>query len=176
MCKITVWCQICFHSVKPLYQCNLSVSSLFAAEFFTFLHCNCVSYHNLSCVPQTHSLTHRRAVPGRRKHFDVLLAEHKGRPKEGAKDKEKERNGTGPAKEGGSQRVTSHETASPSKPHCPNGRLLSSLKLRLANAHIPRSDTGNPQVSLCIQQKFADILTLVSVVLSLKRNDVPLSF
>uniref|UniRef100_H3DMB7 Ataxin 7-like 1 n=1 Tax=Tetraodon nigroviridis TaxID=99883 RepID=H3DMB7_TETNG len=62
---------------------------------------------SLTC--KTHSLTHRRAVPGRRKHFD---------------------------------RVASHETASPSKPHCPNGRLLSSLKLRLANAHIPRSDTA----------------------------------
>ncbi|XP_029681608.1 ataxin-7-like protein 1 isoform X2 [Takifugu rubripes] len=91
---------------------------------------------SLTC--KTHSLTHRRAVPGRRKHFDVLLAEHKGRPKEGAKDKEKERDGTAPEKEGGSQRVATQETASPSKPHCPNGRLLSSLKLRLANAHIPR--------------------------------------
>ncbi|KAK1906272.1 Ataxin-7-like protein 1 [Dissostichus eleginoides] len=70
----------------------------------------------------THSLTHRRAVGGRGKHFDVLLAEHKGR-----------------------------ETASPSRPHCTNGRTLSMLKLRLANAHIPRdggrlsSDEGDAE-------------------------------
>lgn len=109
------------------------------------------SFSNLCCLPQTHSLTHRRAVPGRRKHFDILLAEHKGRPKEGPKDKDKEKDSTGTERDGGGQRVASHESASPSKPHCPNGRLLSSLKLRLANAHIPRSDTGNPALIVCIQ-------------------------
>ncbi|XP_029901480.1 ataxin-7-like protein 1 isoform X2 [Myripristis murdjan] len=93
---------------------------------------------SLTC--KTHSLTHRRAVPGRRKHFDILLAEHKGRvkEKEGAKEKDKDREGGQARKEGGSQSVTSQDTASPSKPHCPNGRPLSTLKLRLANAHIPR--------------------------------------
>ncbi|XP_056133840.1 ataxin-7-like protein 1 [Lampris incognitus] len=93
---------------------------------------------SLTC--KTHSLTHRRAVPGRRNHFDVLLAEHKGRAKEkeGAKEKEKEREGVQGRKDSGSHSVTSHETTSPSKPHCPNGRPLSTLKLRLANAHIPR--------------------------------------
>ncbi|XP_036977533.1 ataxin-7-like protein 1 isoform X2 [Acanthopagrus latus] len=90
---------------------------------------------SLTC--KTHSLTHRRAVPGRRKHFDILLAEHKGRPKEGAKDKDKDVT-QGGAKEGGSQINASQETASPGKPHCPNGRPLSTLKLRLANAYIPR--------------------------------------
>lgn len=88
------------------------------------------------CLPQTHSLTHRRAVLGRRKHFDILLAEHKGRPKEGAKEKDKE--GTQGGKEGVSHCVASQETSSPNKPHCHNGRPLSTLKLRLANAHIPR--------------------------------------
>ncbi|XP_060100716.1 ataxin-7-like protein 1 isoform X1 [Heteronotia binoei] len=43
---------------------------------------------SLTC--KTHSLNHRRAVPGRKKQFDVLLAEHKARSreKEVAKDKE----------------------------------------------------------------------------------------
>ncbi|KYO38633.1 ataxin-7-like protein 1 [Alligator mississippiensis] len=43
---------------------------------------------SLTC--KTHSLNHRRAVPGRKKQFDILLAEHKARSreKEGAKDKE----------------------------------------------------------------------------------------
>ncbi|XP_044199453.1 ataxin-7-like protein 1 isoform X2 [Thunnus albacares] len=93
---------------------------------------------SLTC--KTHSLAHRRAVPGRRKHFDILLAEHKGRAKEkeGAKEKEKDREGVQGGKEGGGQSIASQETTCPSKPHCPNGRPLSSLKLRLANAHIPR--------------------------------------
>ncbi|KAL7370898.1 hypothetical protein ABVT39_013744 [Epinephelus coioides] len=93
---------------------------------------------SLTC--KTHSLTHRRAVSGRKKHFDILLAEHKGRAKvnEGVKEKERDRDGSQGGKEGGSQSVTSQETACPSKPHCPNGRPLSTLKLRLANAHIPR--------------------------------------
>ncbi|KAM9771923.1 ataxin-7-like protein 1 isoform 2-T2 [Syngnathus typhle] len=90
---------------------------------------------SLTC--KTHSLTHRRAVPGRRKHFDVLLAEHRGRTKE----KEKDKNGCSPS-------VTSQDVASPSKPHSPNGRPLSTLKLKLANAHIPRvlgTATSMPQ-------------------------------
>lgn len=100
---------------------------------------------SLTC--KTHSLTHRRAVSGRRKHFDILLAEHKGRSKVNEGAKEKEKDGSHGGKEGSSQSSTSQETACPSKPHCPNGRLLSTLKLRLANAHIPRvpgSTTSSP--------------------------------
>ncbi|XP_060885198.1 ataxin-7-like protein 1 isoform X2 [Labrus mixtus] len=93
---------------------------------------------SLTC--KTHSLTHRRAVPGRRKTFDILLAEHKGRAKEKdvVKEKEKDKDASQGGKEGSSQSVLSQETVSPIKPHCPNGRPLSTLKLRLANAHIPR--------------------------------------
>ncbi|XP_054655970.1 ataxin-7-like protein 1 isoform X2 [Dunckerocampus dactyliophorus] len=99
---------------------------------------------SLTC--KTHSLTHRRAVPGRRKHFDILLAEHRGRTKEkeGAKEKDKE------GKDICSPSAESQEAACPRKPHCPNGRPLSTLKLRLANAHIPRvpgisASTPQPQ-------------------------------
>nr|XP_057934605.1 ataxin-7-like protein 1 isoform X2 [Doryrhamphus excisus] len=98
---------------------------------------------SLTC--KTHSLTHRRAVPGRRKHFDILLAEHRGRTKEkeGAKEKDKE------GKNGCSPNAESQEAACPRKPHCPNGRPLSTLKLRLANAHISRvpgtSSASTPQ-------------------------------
>lgn len=93
---------------------------------------------SLTC--KTHSLTYRRAVPGRRKHFDILLAEHKGRAKEkeGSKEKEKDKDRAQGGKESANQSITSQETASPGKSHCPNGRPLSTLKLRLANAHIPR--------------------------------------
>lgn len=39
-------------------------------------------------VPQTHSLSQRRAVPGRRKRFDTLLAEHKNRARERERERE----------------------------------------------------------------------------------------
>ncbi|XP_028256668.1 ataxin-7-like protein 1 isoform X1 [Parambassis ranga] len=98
---------------------------------------------SLTC--KTHSLTQRRAVPGRRKHFDILLAEHKGRAKEkeGSKEKEKEKDGAQGGREASSQSITSQDAACPSKSHCPNGRPFSSLKLRLANAHIPRVPGGS---------------------------------
>lgn len=101
---------------------------------------------SLTC--KTHSLTQRRAVPGRTKHFDILLAEHKGqaKEKEGVKEKEKERDGSHGGKDSLNQSITSHET-SPSKPHCPNGRPLSTLKLRLANAHIPRAPGSTASMS-----------------------------
>ncbi|XP_077357672.1 ataxin-7-like protein 1 isoform X3 [Festucalex cinctus] len=85
---------------------------------------------SLTC--KTHSLTNRRAVPGRRKHFDVLLAEHRGRTKEKEGVREKDKDGCSP-------RIASQDVTCPSKPHCPNGRPLSTLKLKLANAHIPRA-------------------------------------
>ncbi|XP_068587477.1 ataxin-7-like protein 1 isoform X2 [Cebidichthys violaceus] len=102
---------------------------------------------SLTC--KTHSLTHRRAVSGRTKHFDILLAEHKGRAKlnEGAKEKEKDGDGSQGGKGGSSRSITPQETSSPSKPHCPNGRPLSTLKLRLANAHIPRVPSSTTSTS-----------------------------
>ncbi|XP_055009633.1 ataxin-7-like protein 1 isoform X2 [Boleophthalmus pectinirostris] len=97
---------------------------------------------SLTC--KSHSLTQRRAVQGRRKHFDVLLAEHKSnaKEKEGLKEREKERERERDVAQERKEQslnksLSSHQ--SPSKAHCPNGRPLSTLKLRLANAHIPRA-------------------------------------
>ncbi|KAM9407342.1 ataxin-7-like protein 1 isoform 1-T1 [Salvelinus alpinus] len=87
---------------------------------------------SLTC--KTHSLTHRRAVPGRQKEFDILLAEHKGRAKE--KDKA---GGQRRESQGGSQSTRANDTTpSTLPPHCHNGRTVSTLKLRWANAHRPR--------------------------------------
>uniref|UniRef100_A0A4W5MHJ7 Ataxin 7-like 1 n=1 Tax=Hucho hucho TaxID=62062 RepID=A0A4W5MHJ7_9TELE len=99
---------------------------------------------SLTC--KSHSLIHRRAVPGRRKEFDILLAEHKGRAKEkekeGAKEKEKE-GGQRRESQGGSQSTPANDTTTSTlPPHCHNGRTVSTLKLRLANAHIPRVPGG----------------------------------
>uniref|UniRef100_A0A4W5R6Q1 Ataxin 7-like 1 n=1 Tax=Hucho hucho TaxID=62062 RepID=A0A4W5R6Q1_9TELE len=89
---------------------------------------------SLTC--KTHSLIHRRAVPGRQKEFDILLAEHKGR----AKEKEKEKEGGQRRESQGGSRSTRANDTTPSTlpPHCHNGRTVSTLKLRLASAHVPR--------------------------------------
>ncbi|XDV24349.1 hypothetical protein PO909_028560 [Leuciscus waleckii] len=87
---------------------------------------------SLTC--KTHSLTHRRAVPGRRKDFDFLLAEHKGRAKEKEGGQKKE-------VQTGSQsvQVTQSHDATPSQSaSCTNGKTTPTLKLRLANSHLHR--------------------------------------
>ncbi|XP_013869911.1 ataxin-7-like protein 1 [Austrofundulus limnaeus] len=102
---------------------------------------------SLTC--KTHSLTQRRAVPGRSKDFNVLLAEHKGLAKEREalrereKEKEKEKDGAQRGKETCNQSIATQDAACPSKSHCPSERPLSSLKLRLANSHIPRAPGGS---------------------------------
>ncbi|XP_015260321.1 PREDICTED: ataxin-7 [Cyprinodon variegatus] len=62
-------------------------------EFNPDIHCGVLDAtgrkpctRSLTC--KTHSLSHRRAVPGRRKRFDILLAEHKNRPRERDRDRE----------------------------------------------------------------------------------------
>ncbi|XP_051976920.1 ataxin-7-like protein 1 isoform X2 [Xyrauchen texanus] len=95
---------------------------------------------SLTC--KTHSLTNRRAVPGRRKHFDILLAEHKGCAKEKEVGQKKE-------VQAGSQSVhltQSHETALSLSASCPNGKTTPTLKLRLANSHIHRVSGIGPVV------------------------------
>ncbi|KAK1790264.1 hypothetical protein P4O66_014174, partial [Electrophorus voltai] len=80
---------------------------------------------SLTC--KTHSMTHRRAVTGRRKDFDVLLAEHKGR----AKDKEAVNSQS-------AQSSQSVGTSSSLPSSCHNGKTTPTLKLRLASAHMHR--------------------------------------
>ncbi|XP_067284199.1 ataxin-7-like protein 1 isoform X2 [Pseudorasbora parva] len=89
---------------------------------------------SLTC--KTHSLTHRRAVPGRRKDFNVLLAEHKGRAKE-KEVKEVQKKEVQAASQ--SVQVTqSHDTAPSQSASCTNGKTTPTLKLRLANSHLHR--------------------------------------
>ncbi|XP_072310982.1 ataxin-7-like protein 1 isoform X2 [Eucyclogobius newberryi] len=91
---------------------------------------------SLTC--KSHSLTQRRAVQGRKRHFDVLLAEHKScaKEKDAPKEREKEKDAAPERKEPSlNQTLASHQSSG--KPHCPNGRLQSTLKLR--QAHAPRA-------------------------------------
>ncbi|CAL9705019.1 unnamed protein product [Knipowitschia caucasica] len=65
-------------------------------EFNPDIHCGVMDLsarktctRSLTC--KTHSLSQRRAVPGRRKRFDTLLAEHKSRTREREREREKEK-------------------------------------------------------------------------------------
>ncbi|XP_036373643.1 ataxin-7-like protein 1 [Megalops cyprinoides] len=102
---------------------------------------------SLTC--KTHSLTHRRAVPGRRKQFDSLLAEHKGRAKEKEREKEarqirEQQGGRDPHH---SRPAPSHDPANGVAAGCHNGKTTSPLKSRLANTYIPRPPGGGGQRS-----------------------------
>ncbi|XP_061788646.1 ataxin-7 isoform X1 [Nerophis lumbriciformis] len=68
-------------------------------EFNPDIHCGVADVtarkpctRSLTC--KTHSLNQRRAVPGRRKRFDTLLAEHKNRTKEREREKERDHHQT----------------------------------------------------------------------------------
>ncbi|XP_006784665.1 ataxin-7 [Neolamprologus brichardi] len=66
-------------------------------EFNPDIHCGVIDVtsrkpctRSLTC--KTHSLSQRRAVPGRRKRFDTLLAEHKNRTRERERERELHQN------------------------------------------------------------------------------------
>ncbi|KAI1888424.1 hypothetical protein AGOR_G00185000 [Albula goreensis] len=127
---------------------------------------------SLTC--KTHSLTHRRAVPGRRKHFDSLLAEHKGRVKEKEKEKEREKvkekekereKDPRPNREPQGGRDTSHsfpalshDPLNSAHTNCRDIKTTSPLKARLSSTYIPRAlgggascpGSGPDVASLCL--------------------------
>ncbi|XP_020744229.2 ataxin-7-like protein 1 isoform X3 [Odocoileus virginianus] len=96
---------------------------------------------SLTC--KTHSLSHRRAVPGRKKQFDLLLAEHKAKSREKeVKDKEHlltsarevVPNPPGPA----------HDSLpGPSGSSGPEPKVASPAKSRPPNSVLPRPSSAN---------------------------------
>ncbi|KAF5893015.1 ataxin-7-like protein 1 [Clarias magur] len=96
---------------------------------------------SLTC--KTHSLTHRRTVPGRKKDFDILLAEHKGRAKEKDAGQKKD---AASGQSAQSSRPLSPPSGTPSG--CHNGKTTPTLKLRLANTHAHRGSGGGGAVVL----------------------------
>ncbi|XP_060745357.1 ataxin-7-like protein 1 isoform X2 [Tachysurus vachellii] len=96
---------------------------------------------SLTC--KTHSLTHRRTVPGRKKDFNILLAEHKGRAKE--KDSGQKKDG---ASNQAAQSIQPLSPASSTPSVCHNGKTTPTLKLRLASAHIQRGSGSGGAVVL----------------------------
>uniref|UniRef100_A0A3B1K0K3 Ataxin 7-like 1 n=1 Tax=Astyanax mexicanus TaxID=7994 RepID=A0A3B1K0K3_ASTMX len=96
---------------------------------------------SLTC--KTHSLAHRRAVPGRKRVFDILLAEHKGRANEKEAGQKKET-----ASGQSAQCTSSPDTSSSLSTGCNNGKATPTLKLRLAKAHTNRGSGGGGAVVL----------------------------
>ncbi|KAJ1161297.1 hypothetical protein NDU88_001784 [Pleurodeles waltl] len=100
---------------------------------------------SLTC--KTHSLSHRRAVPGRHKHFDILLAEHKAEHKAQSKEKEvtKDREHLQPMRET-NQSLPSHpQGSSLAKPVNGFQEPIVTLpsKYRPVNGVPPRSSCAN---------------------------------
>ncbi|XP_044803103.1 ataxin-7-like protein 1 isoform X5 [Bubalus kerabau] len=96
---------------------------------------------SLTC--KTHSLSHRRAVPGRKKQFDLLLAEHKAKSREKeVKDKEHLLtsarevlpNPPGPAQD---------SLLGPSGSSGPEPKVASPAKSRPPNSVLPRPSSAN---------------------------------
>ncbi|XP_018602952.2 ataxin-7-like protein 1 isoform X2 [Scleropages formosus] len=85
---------------------------------------------SLTC--KTHSLTHRRAVPGRKKLFDSLLAEHKGRAKEKEAGRNHEQSGRWEAQH--SRPAPPRDSLSSASTDCQDSRNTAVLKSRLTFA------------------------------------------
>ncbi|KAK3536986.1 hypothetical protein QTP86_030281, partial [Hemibagrus guttatus] len=118
-------------------------------EFNPDVHCGVMDIgarkpctRSLTC--KTHSLSQRRAVPGRRKRFDVLLAEHKNRARE--KELQQQQHKTEP----------SQQTPPPLRePHAPPhhgnptvaaidaAKLFPLSKAKLHNPVLPRSSSSS---------------------------------
>ncbi|XP_040858449.1 ataxin-7-like protein 1 isoform X4 [Ochotona curzoniae] len=96
---------------------------------------------SLTC--KTHSLSHRRAVPGRRKQFDLLLAEHKAKSREKeVKDKEHLLTSTReilPNQSGPTQDSLPGSSGSSG----PEAKVASPLKSKQPNSVLPRPSSAN---------------------------------
>ncbi|KAF3855943.1 hypothetical protein F7725_016666, partial [Dissostichus mawsoni] len=109
-------------------------------EYNADVHCGVVDLtarktctRSLTC--KTHSLSQRRAVPGRRKRFDTLLAEHKSRTRDREKEKEKERE---------LQQTHSQQNPSLRDPH-PSSHLAAAHDAhQVAHANGPATDATKP--------------------------------
>ncbi|XP_028668672.1 ataxin-7-like protein 1 isoform X1 [Erpetoichthys calabaricus] len=102
---------------------------------------------SLTC--KTHSLTYRRAVPGRKKQFDILLAEHKARTKEKEPVKCKEHQGTRELNH--NQSIHSQEPITGlAVNYVPENKSTSPAKSKLSNPnHCRTSLTGSFSIIKC---------------------------
>ncbi|XP_044101764.1 ataxin-7-like protein 1 isoform X4 [Neovison vison] len=96
---------------------------------------------SLTC--KTHSLSHRRAVPGRKKQFDLLLAEHKAKSRE-KEVKDKEHLLTSAREVFPNQPGPAEDTLpGPSGSSGPEPKVASPAKSRPPNSVLPRPSSAN---------------------------------
>ncbi|XP_059026826.1 ataxin-7-like protein 1 isoform X7 [Mustela lutreola] len=96
---------------------------------------------SLTC--KTHSLSHRRAVPGRKKQFDLLLAEHKAKSRE-KEVKDKEHLLTSAREVFPNQPGPAQDTLpGPSGSSGPEPKVASPAKSRPPNSVLPRPSSAN---------------------------------
>ncbi|XP_063564779.1 ataxin-7-like protein 1 isoform X19 [Gorilla gorilla gorilla] len=96
---------------------------------------------SLTC--KTHSLSHRRAVPGRKKQFDLLLAEHKAKSRE-KEVKDKEHLLTSTREILPSQSGPAQDSLLGSSGSCgPEPKVASPAKSRPPNSVLPRPSSAN---------------------------------
>ncbi|XP_037692350.1 ataxin-7-like protein 1 isoform X4 [Choloepus didactylus] len=96
---------------------------------------------SLTC--KTHSLSHRRAVPGRKKQFDLLLAEHKAKSRE-KEVKDKEHLLTSTREILPNQPGTAQDSLPGSSGNSgPESKVVSPAKSRPPNSVLPRPSSAN---------------------------------
>lgn len=129
-------------------------------EFNPDIHCGVMDLsarkpctRSLTC--KTHSLSQRRAVPGRRKRFDTLLAEHKSRAREREREREKEKELHQPHSQQSTPLRETHLASHPPTTHDPhpvahgNGPVVeatkpsSAGKQKFCGPGLPRLNSGH---------------------------------
>ncbi|XP_044534598.1 ataxin-7-like protein 1 isoform X2 [Gracilinanus agilis] len=97
---------------------------------------------SLTC--KTHSLNHRRAVPGRKKQFDILLAEHKARSREKEVSKDKEHLPSSTRETHPNQPIPAQDSLLASSVNSgPELKVASPAKSRPPNSVLPRPSSAN---------------------------------
>ncbi|KAM4676152.1 ataxin-7-like protein 1 [Discoglossus pictus] len=96
---------------------------------------------SLTC--KTHSLSHRRAVPGRKKQFDILLAEHKARSREKEVTKDKEHPQATRETHQNQPAPAQDQSSGPSANAVQEPKVTSPAKSRPPNSVLPRPSSAN---------------------------------
>ncbi|KAG8439938.1 hypothetical protein GDO86_005923 [Hymenochirus boettgeri] len=96
---------------------------------------------SLTC--KTHSLSHRRAVPGRKKQFDILLAEHKARSREKEVMKDKEHAQTSRETHQSQPTPAQEQSSGTTTNSVQEPKVTSPAKARPQNSVLPRPSSAN---------------------------------
>ncbi|XP_041442459.1 ataxin-7-like protein 1 isoform X4 [Xenopus laevis] len=96
---------------------------------------------SLTC--KTHSLNHRRAVPGRKKQFDILLAEHKARSREKEVTKDKEHTPSSRETHQSQPTPAQEQSSGAAANSVQEPKVTSPAKARPQNSVLPRPTSAN---------------------------------